>query len=151
VFSIAESLELAELLRLTLKSSIVALSYLTNAFCSGGSYLADGRVINVGGNAPLTWLDPNIGDGFTAIRYLQRSPTDASFNGQGWSEPGNKLNSARWYATAQTMPDGTVFVASGSLNGLDPTVSSNNNPTYEILSPEGITVSCPGLRACPMS
>ena len=119
----------------------VALSYLTNAFCSGGSYLADGRVINVGGNAPLTWLDPNIGDGFTAIRYLERSSTDASFNGQGWSEPGNKLASARWYATAQTMPDGTVFVASGSLNGLDPTVLQNNNPTYEILSPEGITVS----------
>jgi hypothetical protein len=89
----------------------------------------------------LTWLDPNIGDGFTAIRYLDRSSTDASLDGQGWSEPGNKLSSARWYATAQTMPDGTVFVASGSLNGLDPTVLSNNNPTYEILSPEGITVS----------
>lgn len=89
----------------------------------------------------MTWLDPNIGDGFTAIRYLQRSPTDASLNGRGWSEPGNKLNSARWYATAQTMSDGTVLVASGSLNGLDPTVLSNNNPTYEILSPEGITVS----------
>jgi hypothetical protein len=95
----------------------------------------------VGGNAPLTWLDPNIGDGFTAIRYLERSTTDPSLNGQGWSEPGNKLASARWYPTAQTMPDGTVFVASGSLNGLDPTVLSNNNPTFEILSPLGITVS----------
>lgn len=124
------------------------LAYKTNAFCSGGSFLADGRVINVGGNAPLTWLDPNIGDGFTAIRYLERSSTDASLTGQSWSEPGNKLASARWYATAQTLPDGTVFVASGSLNGLDPTVLSNNNPTYEILSPEGITVSSlcsPGL------
>jgi hypothetical protein len=155
------------------------LTYVTNAFCSGGSYLADGRVINgtsprflcalcklssylpvklfemnetgmavmltpkfwtVGGNAALPWLDPNIGSGFTAIRYLERSSTDTSFNGQGWSEPGNKLDSARWYASAQTMPDGTVFVASGSLNGLDPTNSSNNNPTYEILSPEGISV-----------
>jgi hypothetical protein len=117
----------------------VPLAYLTNAFCSGGTFLADGRVISVGGNAPLTWLDPNIGDGFTAIRYLQRSSSDASLNGQDWKEPGNKLASARWYATAQTMPDGTVFVASGSLNGLNPTVLSNNNPTYEILSPEGVT------------
>lgn len=124
----------------------IALTYSTNAFCSGGSFLADGRVINVGGNAPLTWLDPNIGDGFTAIRYLDRSSTDASLNGQGWSEPGNKLSSARWYATAQTMPDGTVFVASGSLNGLDPTVLSNNNPTYEILSPQGITVGSNRLK-----
>lgn len=37
------------------------------------------------------------------------------------------------------MPDGTIFVASGSLNGLDPTVPANNNPTYEILSREGIS------------
>jgi hypothetical protein len=119
----------------------VPLGYATNAFCSGGSFLPDGRVVNVGGNAPLTWMNPNIGDGFTAIRYLGRSSTDASLNGQDWKEPGNKLSSARWYATAQTMPDGTVFVASGSLNGLDPTVLSNNNPTYEILSPQGVTVN----------
>jgi hypothetical protein len=117
----------------------VPLAYLTNAFCSGGSFLPDGRVVNVGGNAPLTWMDPNIGDGFTAIRYLDRSSTDESLNGQSWSEPGNKLDSARWYASAQTMPDGTIFVASGSLNGLDPTVMSNNNPTYEILSSQGIS------------
>ncbi|KAL9102499.1 MAG: hypothetical protein Q9163_002364 [Psora crenata] len=39
------------------------------------------------------------------------------------------------------MPDGTVFVASGSLNGLDPTVPANNNPTYEILNAQGISSS----------
>lgn len=32
------------------------LTYQTNAFCSGGTFLADGRLVNVGGNAPLTWL-----------------------------------------------------------------------------------------------
>ncbi len=37
------------------------------------------------------------------------------------------------------MPDGTVFVASGSLNGLDPTQSENNNPTYEILDRNGVS------------
>lgn len=120
-------------------NTVVPLAYSTNAFCSGGAFLADGRVISVGGNAPLSWLDPTIGDGFNAIRYLQRSSSDASLNGQSWSEPGNKLASDRWYATAQTMPDGTVFVASGSLNGLDPTVMANNNPTYEILSSDAIT------------
>ncbi|RDL31534.1 DUF1929-domain-containing protein [Venustampulla echinocandica] len=120
-------------------NAVVPLSYVTNAFCSGGTFLADGRVISVGGNGPLTWLDPNIGDGFDAIRYLQRSPSDAGLNGQGWGEPGNKLASARWYATAQTMPDGSVFVASGSFNGLDPTVAANNNPTYEVLNANGIT------------
>lgn len=118
-------------------NTVVPLTYVTNAFCSGGTFLADGRVISVGGNGPLSWLDPNIGDGFDAIRYLQRSPSDSGLNGQGWSEPGNKLASARWYATAQTMPDGSIFVASGSFNGLDPTVKANNNPTYEVLSADG--------------
>ena len=95
--------------------------------------------MSLGGNAPLTDIDPTVGDGFTAIRYLSRSATDATENGDNWSEPGNKLSSARWYATAQTMPDGTIFVASGSLNGLDPTVPANNNPTYEILNAEGVS------------
>ena len=120
-------------------NTVVPLTYLTNAFCSGGTFLADGRVVSVGGNAPLSWLDPNILDGFNAIRYLGRSSTNKGLDGQGWSEPGNKLAIARWYATAQTMPDGTVFVASGSLNGLDPTALANNNPTYEVLSPGAVS------------
>ncbi|RKF73992.1 Aldehyde oxidase GLOX [Golovinomyces cichoracearum] len=123
----------------------VPISYSTNAFCSGGAYLADGRVVSVGGNAPLQFLNPNIGDGFKAIRTLNRSPTDNSLDGQPWEEPaGRKLSTARWYATAQTMPDGSVFVASGSLNGLDPSKPENNNPTYEMLnrdaSPRGQSV-----------
>ena len=120
-------------------NTAVGLSYETNAFCSGGAFLPDGRWLSLGGNAPLTFIDPTIGDGFGAIRYISRSATDSSLNGQSWSEPGNKLSTARWYASAQTMPDGTIFVASGSLNGLDPTVPTNNNPTYEILSNEGIS------------
>lgn len=117
----------------------VALSYKTNAFCSGGSFLADGRFVSIGGNAPLDFIDPTVGDGFTGIRYISRSSSDASLNGQSWSEPGNKIASARWYASVQTMPDGRLFVASGSLNGLDPTKNENNNPTYEILSRTGIS------------
>lgn len=120
-------------------NTAVGLSYKTNAFCSGGAFLPDGRWLSLGGNGPLNFIDPTVTDGFDAIRYIQRSVTDASLNGQSWSEPGNKLASARWYASAQTMPDGTIFVASGSLNGLNPTVPANNNPTYEILSNQGIT------------
>jgi len=59
----------------------VPLYYQSNAFCSGGTFLADGRVISVGGNAPLTWLNSKILDGFRAIRFLGRSSTDASLNG----------------------------------------------------------------------
>ncbi|EMC97752.1 carbohydrate-binding module family 18 protein [Baudoinia panamericana UAMH 10762] len=118
-------------------NTYVPLAYESNAFCSGGSFLANGTLLNIGGNANLSWLDPTVGDGWQAIRYLSRSLTDASLDGQSWNEPGNKLNSARWYPTAQTLADGRIFVASGSLNGLDPTVLKNNNPTYEILSAGG--------------
>ncbi|KAL8714219.1 MAG: hypothetical protein Q9220_001948 [cf. Caloplaca sp. 1 TL-2023] len=120
-------------------NKVVGLGYKTNAFCSGGAFLADGRFVSIGGNAPLPDVDATVGDGFTAVRYLSRSATDASLNGQSWSEPGNKISSARWYASVQTMPDGTLFVASGSLNGLNPTEPNNNNPTYEILNAQGIT------------
>ncbi len=80
-----------------------------------------------------------MGNGFKAIRYLSRSSVDASQNGKSWSEPGNKISSARWYASVQTLPDGRLFVASGSLNGQDPREEENNNPTYEILNAEGIS------------
>ena len=115
----------------------VPLSYKTNAFCSGGAFLPDGRMVSIGGNAPLTDIDPTVGDGFKAIRYLSRSSSNAGLDGQSWSEPGNKIDTARWYATVQTMPDGSLFVASGSINGLNPTVKANNNPTYELLNPDG--------------
>lgn len=110
----------------------------TNPFCSGGTYLANGDVLSVGGNGPLVDLDPTVGDGFNGIRYLTRSTSGAG-TGQAWREPGNKLASLRWYPSAQTLADGRVFVASGSRNGKDPTVPANNNPTYEILSATGIS------------
>lgn len=62
----------------------------TNPFCSGGAFLADGRLASFGGNGPLTWLDDTVTDGFDAIRYL-----DARGQQDAWSEPGNKLSSKR--------------------------------------------------------
>ncbi|KAL9069515.1 MAG: hypothetical protein Q9157_006123 [Trypethelium eluteriae] len=120
-------------------NTVIPLAYNTNAFCAGGQFLANGTLVSLGGNAPLPDTDPTVGDGFTAIRYLTRSPTDANLNGQSWIEPGNKLSSARWYPSAQVMQDGTIFVASGSINGLNPTVSANNNPTYEVLDVNGVS------------
>jgi Glyoxal oxidase N-terminus/Domain of unknown function (DUF1929) len=117
----------------------VGLQYATNSFCAGGMPLANGTFMAVGGNAPLDFIDPTVGDGFTGIRYLTRSPTNPSYDGQNWVEPGNKLSTPRWYPSAQIMPDGSIFVASGSLNGDDPTVPANNNPTYEILNQNGIS------------
>ena len=123
-------------------NKVVPLQYKSNAFCSGGAFLPDGRWVSIGGNAPLD-SDPTVGDGFSGVRFLQRSATDASLNGKNWVEDQSKfkLNSPRWYASVQTMPDGTLFVASGSKTGLDPTNKTNNNPSYEILSAQGVSIS----------
>ncbi|ETI27606.1 hypothetical protein G647_00055 [Cladophialophora carrionii CBS 160.54] len=114
--------------------SLTSLPVATNPFCCGGSFLGDGRLVTVGGNAPLLWLDPTVQDGFDAIRYLGNQNET-----YGWEEPGNKLASNRWYASAQTLADGKMFVAAGSLNGLDPSNFSNNNPTFEILDENGVS------------
>ncbi|KAL1968111.1 hypothetical protein VTN77DRAFT_2241 [Rasamsonia byssochlamydoides] len=117
-----------------------ALSYQTNAFCTGGAFLSDGRMISLGGNGPLPEVDPTVGDGFRGIRYLQRRFDSNESDGADWSEPGHLLSTARWYASAQILQDGKVLVASGSLNGLDPLDPANNNPTYELLDENGRTM-----------
>jgi hypothetical protein len=72
-----------------LTSFFYGLPIQTNPFCSSGAFLADGRLISVGGNGPLLHEDVTIGDGFDAIRYI--GPTI----GTTWVEPGNKLASRR--------------------------------------------------------
>ena len=44
---------------------------ISNAFCCGGAFLADGTLMTMGGNGPLPWVDDSIGDGFEALRYLR--------------------------------------------------------------------------------
>ena len=46
------------------------LAYSTNAFCCGGAFLPDGRLVTVGGNGPLYFIDPTVSDGFDGIRWL---------------------------------------------------------------------------------
>ena len=115
-------------------NAIKPLAVSSNPFCCGGTFLPDGRLISLGSNGDLSWFDPTVGDGFDAIRFL-----DADGSQDAWSEPGNKLASKRWYASAQTMADGTIFVAAGSVNGLTQTNPVNNNPTYELLNAKGIS------------
>lgn len=99
--------------------------------------MADGRVLSVGGNGPLLYLDPTVQDGFKGLRYLDRQFDDPDMDYSSWDEPGHELSTARWYPTVQILPDGRQFVVSGSINGLDPTIQENNNPTYEILDRDG--------------
>ncbi|KAF2460707.1 glyoxal oxidase N-terminus-domain-containing protein [Lineolata rhizophorae] len=122
----------------TFTNQITPLSYKTNAFCSGGAFLSNGSFLSVGGSNATKDFDSAVEEGYTGIRMLDRSPHDSSLDGTDWVEGIHRLSSKRWYPTAQTLPDGSILVASGSRNGFDPSIPSNNNPTYELLDPRGV-------------
>jgi hypothetical protein len=120
-------------------NEVVPLAYQSNASCSGGTFLANDTLLSVGGKGPIAWLDPTIRNGFKGLRYLTRSSGNPNLDGEDWVEPGNRLDTARWYLSVQTLANGSIFVASSSLNGGDPTRPINNNPSFEILDPEGVS------------
>ncbi|KAI5296681.1 hypothetical protein KEM52_000005 [Ascosphaera acerosa] len=119
-------------------NNAVPLAYKTNSFCAGGSFLANGTLMSVGGNADLPWIDPTVGDGFKGVRFLERELDGDALDAQPWREPGQQLDSARWYPTLQTLPNGHIMVVAGSLTGLDPSQPKNNNPTYEMINADGL-------------
>ena len=69
-------------------NALTPLSVANNAFCAAGSFIADGRVLSLGGSE-LIGFDDTIGNGYDAIRYLSTGVHD------GWNEPGYKLSSNR--------------------------------------------------------
>jgi galactose oxidase len=71
-----------------------------NIFCSGHTFLPDGRLLVVGGHI----VDSNGINQACIFDPLQNT----------WS-PTALMNEGRWYPTAITLPDGSVLVSSGSL------------------------------------
>ena len=80
-------------------------------FCSGHTFLSDGRLFTAGGHV--------YDDHFGAQQTLY-------FNGSSWTE-GPLMNAGRWYPTATTLRNGDVLVTGGSING-----SNNPNRTPQV-------------------
>ena len=106
-----------------------------NLFCSSHTFLPDGRLMVTGGHLfdsqgidCATIYDPD------ADRW---SAADA-MHGQPNTDPANSLwQNGRWYPTAITLADGSVFVCSGTLATAPPAPAPNapttrNNSTPEI-------------------
>ncbi|CAG8495924.1 6376_t:CDS:2, partial [Cetraspora pellucida] len=94
----------------------------TNTFCSAGSFIENGTLIESGGD------DDAFGalNGSQSIR-LYNSCDDGSCD---WLEfP--YLDTARWYNTMTTLPDGRILNFGGSTIGTTINNASVNNPTYE--------------------
>jgi hypothetical protein len=73
-----------------------------NIFCSGHSFLADGRVLVTGGH-----VDSHMGLSHTSIY-------DGATN--TWTR-GPDMNDARWYPTNTTLPNGDVAILAGETHG----------------------------------
>nr|XP_043618467.1 aldehyde oxidase GLOX1-like [Erigeron canadensis] len=78
-------------------NSIRPLMVLTNVWCSSGSLMRDGRLVQTGG-----WAD-----GYRVVR------TYNSCDSCDWQEIRNGLNQARWYATNHILPNGRQIIIGG--------------------------------------
>jgi galactose oxidase-like protein/Kelch motif protein len=72
-------------------------------FCSGSTILSDGKVMIIGG---LNGIPPSPDYGIASVEFF--NPITST-----WSA-GTAMANARWYPTALSMPDGTVYAVSGT-------------------------------------
>jgi Galactose oxidase-like, Early set domain len=95
-------------------------------FCSDNKFLADGRVISLGGTA--YYLDPGVenGDSAWGVSELEglRSSRIYDPRSNTWSVSG-EMKYGRWYPTAITLPNGKLMVASGVTKLLKPAYPSH--------------------------
>ncbi|MQL87985.1 hypothetical protein Taro_020519 [Colocasia esculenta] len=87
-------------------NDVLPLTILTDTWCSSGSVLPDGTLLQSGG----------YNDGDRVVRSLAPCPDGEGGSGSSscdWVENPGYLAVRRWYATNQILPDGRVFIVGG--------------------------------------
>ena len=98
-----------------------------NIWCGGQVYLADGRLLFIGGT-----LSFNGGQNYSGLNQLYIfDPTTETWTRQV------DMRHGRWYPTGMRMPDGRVLITSG----WDETGTMTMNGDVEIFTPSGTTGS----------
>jgi len=115
----------------------------TNTFCSAGSYLSNGTLVETGG-AEAKGGSFKAESGFTSIRHY--SPSDTTEGGPEFTEFKQALVKSRWYPSMATLPDGSVFIAGGTTKSLAVAETQFNNPTFEFWPSRGPQVFLPFLN-----
>ncbi|RGB32132.1 Copper radical oxidase [Rhizophagus diaphanus] len=96
----------------------------TNTFCSSGSWLGNGTLVEAGGDKG----DANYRSGIQTIRLYDPSVGD-------WLELEGIVPSNRWYPTMVTLPNGNVLIIGGSTAATGVNRADIDNPTYTIFPP----------------
>lgn len=137
------------------------MNFKSNAFCASGHHLPNGSYVTFGGNGAIgppgtpynQPMDPTYGDydGTKAIRILNPCSNTDNFDGpecQWFDNPDVlSMQKKRWYSTAEALPDGSVVLIGGYVNGGyinrnypndDPAYSHGaSEPTYEFYPSKG--------------
>ena len=93
-----------------------------NIWCSGTSFLADGRVLVTGGNLNY-YGEPNKYSGLNQVYTF--NPFDETWTRQP------DMAHGRWYPTQLLMPDGRTLI----IQGLDESTTGRKNPDVELFTP----------------
>lgn len=102
-----------------------------NPFCAGLTILSDGALLVAGGDKKdETYAGAPTGTtyGLHSLRLFTRQ---GSSNADEWKDIGD-ISDSRWYPTCALLPDGRVFIISGSLD--DEYAYNNQNPTCETVA-----------------
>ena len=121
-------------------------------YCSGQSFLPDGRILVTGGTLDLRWAEK----GYTNPPGL-RLTLIFDPRTQRWSR-GQDMSVARWYPTQVTLADGRTLI----LGGYDDQKPTSLTHTLEVASPDGRRITAapqadretwtyPGLLLLPSS
>lgn len=111
-----------------------------NPFCAGHCHLADGRLLVAGGDKRADSGDSGkdykraprgTKPGLRGLRLFSAGAADRPDAGE-WQTIGT-ISGPRWYPSCTLLPDGRVFVVSGSIDDQD--VLPNLNPTCELIPP----------------
>ncbi|KAF7329976.1 putative fungistatic metabolite [Mycena kentingensis (nom. inval.)] len=102
----------------------------THSFCSAGSFLGNGTLVNFGGH-PYTSRNGAVSpDGHQGIRLFNACPASGSCD--VWEDANRvRMASNRWYPTTARLPDGSAFIVGGMSGSGFTNTADLNNPTYE--------------------
>ncbi|KAJ7057175.1 glyoxal oxidase N-terminus-domain-containing protein [Mycena amicta] len=117
-----------------------ALNIETHSFCSAGSFLGNGTLVNFGGH-PYTHRDGEAApDGQQGIRLFNACA--ASGNCDIYEDSDRiRMASNRWYPTSARLPDGSAIILGGMLYSGWSNSEDTNNPTYEFYPVKNVSGS----------